>query len=30
MGWVVDWAIINLISQMRDAIVLVVGWFAIN
>ena len=33
MGWVVGWSIINafdLISQMRDAIGLAVGWFVIN
>ena len=33
MGWVVGWSIIelfDLISLMRDAIRLVVGWFVIN
>ena len=33
MGWVVGWSIINefdFISQMRDAIGFVVGWFVIN
>ena len=33
MGWVVGWSIVNLvnpISQIRDAIELVVGWVVIN